>query len=105
MNSRLEKLKEMERQKPDDAFLKFAIAQEYVAMGNDDDALTYYNLVRERFPQYVPVYYQAGKLYERINKMILAADTYKQGIAVARAAGEIKTASELNEALMLLDDE
>ena len=39
MNTRLERLKEMELQKPDDAFVKFAIAQEYVGMNDDHTAL------------------------------------------------------------------
>lgn len=105
MNQRLEKLKEMERQKPDDAFIKFAIAQEYVHTHNDEKAVIYFELLLEAFPEYVPTYYQYGKLYERINDFAAAANVYKKGITVAKAANELKTVGELNEALMLVEDE
>jgi Tfp pilus assembly protein PilF len=104
-NQRLEKLKEMEAQKPDDAFLKFAIAQEFVGMNDDATALKYFDVIIERFPQYLAAYYQLGKLYERINELSLATNVYKNGIAVAKAVNDLKTAGELNEALMLLEDE
>ena len=104
MNLRLEKLKEMERQKPDDAFIKFAIAQEYVGMNDDAEALKYFGVVLEKHPEYVPVYYQLGKLHERLNELRQAADIYTKGIAVAKAANDLKTAGELNEALTLLEE-
>jgi len=105
MNTRLEKLKEMENQKPDDAFVKFAIAQEYVGMNDHDTALSYFQILLVSHPAYLPLYYQLGKLYERNNETQRAADIYTQGIAVAKAAGDLKTARELNEALILLEDE
>ncbi len=104
MNLRLDKLKEMERQKPDDAFIKFAIAQEHVGMDNDAEALKYFTAVLQNHPQYVPVYYQLGKLHERLNQLPQAIDIYSKGIIVARTANDLKTAGELNEALMLLEE-
>ena len=104
MNTRLEKLQEMERQKPDDAFLKFAIAQEFIGMNNDAEALKYYIVLLEGFPQYVPVYYQLGKLYERANRVIEASEIYKRGVAISKVANDFKTAGELNEALILLEE-
>ena len=104
MNLRLEKLLEMERQKPDDAFIKFAIAQEYVGLQNDAEALKYFGLILEKHPQYVPLYYQLGKLHERLNELKQAAGIYAKGIVVAKAANDLKTASELNEALILLEE-
>ena len=105
MITRLEKLLEMERQKPDDAFIKFAVAQEYVGMDNDAGALKYFNVLLRDFAQYLPAYYQLGKLYERMNHLAVAANVYKNGIIVAKAVNDLKTAGELNEALMLVEDE
>ena len=105
MQTRLEKLKEMEIQKPEDAFVKFAIAQEYVALNNDEKALVYYELLLETAPTYVPLYYQFGKLYERADDIKAASEIYTKGIALAKAANDTKTAGELNEALILLEDE
>jgi Tfp pilus assembly protein PilF len=105
MNSlRLEKLKEMELQKPDDAFLKFALAQEYVNIGKDEEAKKYFDLLLEHFPAYVATYYHAGKLYERMNEPKKATHIYKSGIAIAKEANDMKNLGELNEALQLLDE-
>jgi tetratricopeptide (TPR) repeat protein len=104
-NLRLEKLKDMERQKPADAFIKFAIAQEYAGIGNDTDARLYLELLVDKFPDYVPAYYQLGKLYERMMEPVPAQRIYAAGIEKARAVNDLKTAGELNEALMLLNDE
>lgn len=105
MNARLEKLKEMEMAKPDDAFIKFAIAQEYVGKHKYDKALAYFELLLETDPGYVPLYYQFGKLYELLDDFNAATDIYKKGIIIAKVANDLKTAGELNEALMLLTDE
>jgi tetratricopeptide (TPR) repeat protein len=102
---RLKKLMEWEAQKPDDAFLKFAIAQEYSSAENDEEALRYYAVLIERFPDYLASYYQLGKLYERTGQVDKAIAAYKKGRQVAEAAKDFKTLRELEEALMLLQDE
>ncbi len=102
---RLKKLLEWEAQKPDDAFLKFAIAQEYVSGGNDKEALKYYRFLVDNFSDYLATYYQLGKLHERISEIEEARATYRKGIEVAKAINDLKTLRELNEALMLLEDE
>ena len=104
MNPRLDTLKEMERQKPDNAFIKFAIAQEYVGMHKNEEAMVYFELLLEAFPDYLPLYYQFGKLYEHIEDLKAAAEIYSKGIIVAKAVHDLKTAGELNEALILLED-
>ena len=95
----------MEKQKPDDAFVKFAIAQEYVGMNDDTTALVHFKSLLETQPGYLPLYYQLGKLYERLEELKSAADIYAKGVIIAKAANDIKTAGELNEALILLEDE
>jgi tetratricopeptide (TPR) repeat protein len=102
---RLKKLMEWEAQKPDDAFLKFAIAQEYVSDENDAEAIKYYQLLLANFPDYLASYYQLGKLYERAGEIHQAVGTYEKGKEVAQAAKDIKTFNELNEALSLIKDE
>jgi tetratricopeptide (TPR) repeat protein len=102
---RLKKLMEWEAQKPEDAFLKFAIAQEYVSAENDAEALKYYKVLLASFPDYLASYYQLGKLYERSGDRENAVKAYEQGMQVAQAAKDFKTLNELNEALSLLQDE
>lgn len=102
---RLQKLKEMEAEKPDDAFLKYAIALEYVSAGADDEAKPYFELLLQKFPGYVATYLHVGGLYERMGKVTEAMDAYKKGMEVARQLGDTKTLGELNEALQLAEDE
>src|SRR5437870_202206 len=105
MEVRLQKLKEMESQKHDEAFLKFAIALEYVNMKNDKEASQYFELLLNEFPEYVAAYYHAGMLFERLNELQKAKEVYRKGIEIAEKANEIKTLGELKEALMQLTDE
>jgi tetratricopeptide (TPR) repeat protein len=102
---RLKKLKEWEAQKPDDAFFKYAISQEYISAGNDAEAQKYLDLLSDKFPDYLATYYQLGKLHERLQEPGKAIAAYTKGKEVARIAGDAKTLRELNEALTQLEDE
>jgi tetratricopeptide (TPR) repeat protein len=102
---RLKKLKEWEAQKPDDAFFKYAISQEYISAGDDDEGKKYLEQLAANFPDYLATYYQLGKLYERLNERDKAIATYNKGKDVARIAGDNKTQRELNEALSQFEDE
>lgn len=101
---RLNKLLEWEAQKPEDAFLKFALSQEYVSGGNDAEAQRYLELLADKFPDYLATYYQLGKLYERVGETEKAVAAYTKGKQVAQAAGDNKTMRELNEALQYVDE-
>lgn len=103
-NMRLQKLLEMEAQKPADPFIKFAIAQEYINDGDVEKAKTCFEHLTTHFPGYVPTYYQLGKLYEQLNDFTNAIATYRTGIEKAGASNDFKTANELREALMMLED-
>ena len=102
---RLQKLKEMEAEKPDDAFLKYAIALEYVSTGADEEAKPYFELLLQQFPDYVATYLHVGGLYERMGKVTEAMDAYKKGMEAAKKANDNKAYGELNEALLLAEDE
>ncbi len=102
---RLQKLKEMEAEKPDDAFLKYAIALEYVSAGADNEAKPYFELLLQKFPDYVATYLHLGGLYERRGEIKEAMTAYKKGMEVAKQAGDTKALGELSEALQLAEDE
>jgi tetratricopeptide (TPR) repeat protein len=104
-NNRLDTLKQMEAQQPGDAFIKYAIATEHVGMGNDTDALGYFEYLVNNHPQYVATYLHLGKLYERIGKTGEALSCYKRGMEIAKTLKDNKTLGELNEAYTLAEDE
>ena len=97
---RLEKLKEFYEEDPDDAFTRFALAQEYLKRGDADKALEFFEDLVATDPDYVGTYYHLGKLYERLGRTDDAIETYEAGIDVAREQRSQKDLSELQDALM-----
>ena len=95
---RIEQIKTFLNDTPDDAFLNYALATEYVALGDDDKALEIYlKLVAEQ-PDYSPTYYHLGKLYERIEEDDKAEKAYEQGLEVTKRLGEKHAHGELRGA-------
>lgn len=104
VEERLKKLKEMEAQKPGDAFLNYAIALEYVNTGKDNEAQTIFETLLYKNSDYIATYYQFGKLLERNGVNEKAMVVYKQGIELAKKINDKKNLAELNEALMTLEE-
>ncbi|MNE26000.1 Tetratricopeptide repeat protein [compost metagenome] len=98
-NTRLEQLKQYLLNEPDDSFLKYAIATEYIKLEQLDEALNYFTELVTTDENYVGTYYHLGKLYEKLNKKDDAESTYKKGLMIARKAGNMHAASELQQAL------
>lgn len=98
-NNRLEQLKQFLVNEPNDSFLKYAIATEYIKLEQLDEALNYFNELVTTDENYVGTYYHLGKLYEKLNRKDDAESTYKKGLMIARKAGNMHAASELQQAL------
>ncbi|MND82786.1 Tetratricopeptide repeat protein [compost metagenome] len=84
---------------PDDSFLKYAIATEYIKLDQLDEALNYFTELVTTDENYVGTYYHLGKLYEKLSKKDDAEATYKKGLMIARKAGKMHAAAELQQAL------
>ena len=95
---RIEKLKEFLKANPSDNFLQHALALEYIKIGNDDTARKLFEEILVRDPGYVGSYYHLGKLLERVGQTELAIQWYEKGMAVAKAAGDQHSYSELQGA-------
>ena len=95
---RIEQIKTFLNDTPNDAFLNYALATEYVALGDDDKALEIFlKLVAEQ-PDYSATYYHLGKLYERIDEDDKAEKAYEQGLEVTKRLGEKHAHGELRGA-------
>ena len=92
---RLEKLLNFLQNEPNDPFLKYAIATEYLNSNEWEKAIAYYEDLLNNHPDYVGTYYHAGKLYEQIDRKADAISTYKKGMEVARGARDMHAFSEL----------
>lgn len=98
--SRLDALLQFHAEDPNDAFVRFAVASEYLKEGNLHEALAWFErLVRDK-PEYVGTYYHLGGLHARLDHTSDAVRTYQLGIEEARRQGDHHARSELERALM-----
>lgn len=103
MPGRLEQLEQLVRQHPDDTFLRYAIAMEYVSAGRLEDAAAALDALIERDPDYSAAYHQAGRVAEKRERFEDAARYYKRGIEVAGRQGDLHAKKEMQEALMMIE--
>lgn len=106
-NKRIAQLQDFLRDTPNDAFLNYAIAIEYVGMEKDDIAQPIFEKLADTQPEYTATYYHLGKLYERVNRKDDAETVYKKGIAITMKNREQHALSELQNALtnLWIDDD
>jgi tetratricopeptide (TPR) repeat protein len=93
--SRLEKLLEFIKNEPEDEFLKYALATEYLRLQQTGKALEYYEDLVTNHPAYVGTYYHLGKLYEALNRKEDAISTYEKGMKIAREKRDNHAFAEL----------
>ena len=94
-SSRLEKLLEFLQNEPEDEFLQYALATEYLRLNETARALEYYKNLVNKHPDYVGTYYHLGKLYEALNRKPDAIATYEKGMEIARQKRDNHAFSEL----------
>ena len=104
MLSRLNHLNKLLEATPNDSFVLFAIAKEHEGAGDNVQSLSFYLRLKAVDPAYIGTYYHLGKLYERQEDFQNAILTYKQGIEISRQAGDRHAQSELQGALLNLED-
>jgi len=95
---RLQQLTAFLQENPEDPFLKYAIATEYLKLGNTAEALRYYEDLKENHPAYVGTYYHLGKLYEVLDRKEEAIAVYEKGMEVANVKRDRHALSELKAA-------
>lgn len=98
MSTRLEQLKDFLKESPNDSFLKYALASEYLKLNDKDMALHYYEDLMANHADYVGTYYHLGKLYEALDRGEEAIKTYEKGIHIARGKRDMHAMSELQAA-------
>ncbi len=104
-NNRLEQLKLFLKDTPNDPFLHYAMALEYLKLGEDQQALSIFTQLIETSPNYVGTYYHRGKLQEKLKMFDDALMTYKVGMETARKLQDNHSYSELLSAYNSLHDE
>lgn len=102
-HNRLELIAEMLEKNPDDTFLNYAAALEHRKGNKLPKAIKIFKKIVEQDPDYLPTYYQLGKLLEETGKPVEALKVYKKGHELAVKVNDIKAMGELSEALLILD--
>lgn len=103
--SRLERLEEFARTNPNDVFVRYGLAMEYVSQGRSDDALAAFHQLIATKPNYTAAYYHAGVLLARLNRVAEARALFERGIEAATRAADWHTKNELEMALHELPPE
>jgi tetratricopeptide (TPR) repeat protein len=93
--NRLEKLLEFIQNEPNDEFLKYALATEYLRLNDTEKALAYYEDLVNNHPGYSGTYYHLGKLYEALERKKDALDIYEKGMAITKEKRDNHAFSEL----------
>jgi len=101
--SRMDALKGFLDEDPNDSFSRYALAMEYIKLGQHDAGIAEFSTIVEKDPAYVATYYQLAKAYEREGRVPEAVETYRKGIEVATQAADLHTRDELREALTMLE--
>ena len=96
---RIDTIKQLLAEKPNDIFLNYALAMEYMSLSNWESATIQLEWIRNKHPDYLPLYYQLAHVYEELKNSDMAIHVYEQGIELAIKLSDKKTELELKSAL------
>jgi len=99
---RLEILKTMLAQNPQDSFARYGLAMEYSKRGELETAVREFQTLLEHNPDYAAAYFHAGQALEKLGRFADARGFYEKGIEVTARSGDKHTQSELQAALDML---
>lgn len=92
-------LKQFVEAKPDDCFVRYGLAQEYVNMGQLEEANAEFDRILKINPGYQAAYYHGGQTLQKMGRVSDARARYQKGIEVAGQSGDLHAKSELEAAL------
>ncbi|WP_258104801.1 tetratricopeptide repeat protein [Marinoscillum sp. MHG1-6] len=95
-----ERIKQLERfiqEDPNDPFLKYALATEYLKNNKRKSAELFEDLLKTH-PDYIATYYHAAALFTEFGEMEKAENIYTSGIQKAQALNESHALKELQSA-------
>lgn len=98
-NKRLSVLESMVNSGNADSFAFYALALEYRKESRLEEALKTFGNLRERDPDYLPMYLMAGQIFVAASRFTEARDWLEAGLRLAQAKGDSKTFGELQAEL------
>ena len=100
---RLENLLQMLENQPDDSFLLYATALEYLSANEGTRAWGYFEKLLKTHPDYLPTYYQAGIFQMDMGNNDMARELFSKGMELAKSTNDMKTWHELEGMLEEID--
>jgi tetratricopeptide (TPR) repeat protein len=101
-SNRVEILKSMLEQNPEDSFARYGLAMEHVRAGELEAAVEEFGRLLNYNPGYAAGYFHGGQTLEKLGQVGEARELYRKGIEVTTASGDEHTRSELMGALSML---
>ena len=96
---RVAALKQILEQNPDDAFARYGLALEYSRAGQTEAALTEFNTLLGKHPDYVAAYQMAGQMLAAADRRDEAGEYLRRGIIAAQRVGNAHARSEMESLL------
>lgn len=101
--TRVEMILTMLKNEPNDLFLNYSLGLEHFADKDFTKAEESFKKTLSIQADYVPAFYQMGKLFEAQNKMDAALEYYNKGLAFAKEQKNNKAINEFSEAIFMLE--
>jgi len=98
-SDRLETLLQFVESSPNDAFVRYGLAQEYVNRGQLEKAIEEFNTLLTNNADYQAGYYHAGQTYLKLGRKDEARVSFEKGIELATRSGDLHARGELEAAL------
>lgn len=100
---RIQRLKSLIVENPNDTFALFALAKEYEKIGEVENSIQLFEKLLVIDSKYIGAYYHLGKTYEQLDEVKKALNIYEAGILVAQELNDLHALSELKNAKMNLE--
>jgi Tfp pilus assembly protein PilF len=100
--NRLDILKHMLAQDPNNSFARYGLAMEYAKIGDPAQAVIEFERLISTDESYAAAYYHGGQALEKLGRVDEARSIYEKGIEVTTRKGDLHTRSEIEAALNML---
>ncbi|MEX2173149.1 MAG: tetratricopeptide repeat protein [Pirellulaceae bacterium] len=100
--SRRDKIEAMLQREPQDQFLRYGLAVEYVNEGRTDEAAALFDALMRDTPPHVPSFFRCAQMLVADDRISEARAALRTGIEAAREQGNAHAAGEMSELLASL---
>jgi folate-binding protein YgfZ len=90
---------------PEDALGNFGLGELLAEEGSYDEAIVHLQKALRTDPRYSAAFAALGRAYEASGRHQTAVSTYREGIKIAAAKGDLSTANKMQERLALLHEQ